>query len=66
MLADPRGLQNLSRFGAHSVEQTLIKRNGLIKNGGRLTNKINSVSRRDPLHRLYLWNGNRLLRKAGY
>jgi hypothetical protein len=59
-------LTKLSRFGAHSVEQALMNRHGLARNGGRLQNKYNSVARTDPLYRVYVWNGNRLLRKAGY
>jgi uncharacterized protein RhaS with RHS repeats len=60
------GLDDLSRFAAHSVEQALINRHGLMRNGGRLMNKIHSVSRSDPLYKLYVWNGNRLLRKTGH
>jgi RHS repeat-associated protein len=60
-----RRLTNLSRFDAHSVEQALIRRHGLGSRGGTLTNKINSVSRRDPLSSLYTARGRYLLWRSG-
>lgn len=58
-------ISNLSRFDAHAVEQAYIARHGLARNGGRLTNRVNSVSRRDPLYRVYVWRGNRILSRHG-
>jgi RHS repeat-associated protein len=61
----PTTITNVSRFDAHAVEQAMINKHRLASNGGTLTNKINSVSRRDVLHRVYVWRGNNILRKHG-
>lgn len=55
----------LNRFDAHAVEQAVINRYGLSRNGGTLTNAINSVSRRDLMYRVYVWRGNSILKRAG-
>jgi hypothetical protein len=58
-----QGMTKMSRFDAHSVEQAPIRRHRLSKNGGTLSNKINSVSRRDPLYGAYVTRGYYLLAK---
>lgn len=60
------GLSNLSRADARSVEQALIEHYGMIKNGGVLTNKINSISPLNPGYAGGLERGAILLREAGY
>lgn len=57
--------RKVNRFDAHAIEQALIKKHGLGRNGGRLQNRVNSVSRADPLYRLYVWRGERLLGRHG-
>jgi len=44
------GLEGISRSDARAVEQVLIERHGLSGNGGTLTNKINSISPRNPIY----------------
>ncbi|MBN1189563.1 MAG: hypothetical protein JXA46_07420, partial [Dehalococcoidales bacterium] len=44
------GLTNLSRIDARAVEQALIEYHGLSKNGGTLTNKINSIAATNPIY----------------
>ncbi len=58
-----QGMTRMSRFDAHSVEQALIRRHRMVEQGGTLSNKINSVSRRDPLYGAYLARGHYLLGK---
>lgn len=45
-----RGLEDISRADARSVEQVLIEEYGLSRNGGTLSNAINSISRRNPIY----------------
>lgn len=59
------GLQNLSRLDARSVEQVLIKRYGLAKNGGSLQNLINSISPKNPGYQQAIQRGTQLLHDAG-
>jgi RHS repeat-associated protein len=61
----PTTVRNVSRFDAHAVEQAMINKHRLQRNGGSLANKVNSVSRRDVLYRVYVWRGNQILRKHG-
>jgi RHS repeat-associated protein len=59
-------MQNLSRYDARAVEQTLIEFYGLGKNGGTLLNKINSIAETDPAYSVSLARGQELLRQANY
>ena len=43
-------MDGLDRKSARVVEQTIIETFGMSKNGGRLTNKINSISTKNPLY----------------
>lgn len=61
-----RGLKNLSREDARAVEQVLIEKHGLAKNGGTLLNKINSMSKTNPTYAAALQRGTELLKKAKY
>ena len=61
-----RGVSGLSRSNARSVEQVLIEHYGLGKNGGTLTNKINSVSQRNPQYAEHLRTGRKILKRAGF
>lgn len=58
-------LNNLSRTEARAVEQTLINRHGLEKDGGSLLNKINSIARDNPLYDAAVARGADLLGKLG-
>lgn len=60
------GLANLSRADARAVEQVLIETHGLGRNGGSLINKINSISRNNPVYAESLKRGAELLKQAGY
>lgn len=59
------GLKNLSREDARAVEQALINRYGLSKNGGTLVNKINSIAKSNTIYRDSVARGNELLRLVG-
>lgn len=56
----------LSRADARAVEQVLIEKWGLQKNGGRLVNKINSIADSNPAYRDALKRGQEILRIIGY
>ena len=43
-------IKGLDRKSARIVEQTVIETFGMAKNGGRLSNKINSISPKNPLY----------------
>ena len=43
-------IDGLDRNSVRIVEQTVIETFGMAKNGGRLTNKINSISTKNPLY----------------
>ena len=43
-------IEKLDRNSVRIVEQTVIETFGMAKNGGRLTNKINSISTKNPLY----------------
>jgi hypothetical protein len=60
------GLQNLSRFDARAVEQVLIEHYELMKNGGTLLNKINSISPSNPAYQQAIQRGDELLQNANY
>ena len=59
-------LEGLSRADARAVEQVLIEIHGLMKNGGTLVNKINSIARTNPSYAQQLSRGLELLRGIGY
>ena len=60
-----RGLENLSRDDARSVEQVLIEMYKLKKEGGTLMNKINSISKTNPKYADSLKNGIKILKERG-
>jgi hypothetical protein len=59
-------MQNLSRYDARAVEQTLIEFYGLGKNGGTLLNKINSIAESDSAYAASLARGQQLLKQSNY
>lgn len=61
-----RHLPQMNRYQARAVEQTLIEIHKLQKNGGTLTNKINSISKWNPEYANSLRIGEKILREAGY
>jgi RHS repeat-associated protein len=60
------GLSGLSRSDARSVEQVLIEKYGLGKNGGSLLNKINSISKDNPIYEDAIQRGTELLKQIQY
>ncbi len=60
------GLTNLTYDQARGVEQALIDFHGLAKNGGTLSNLINSIHYLNPKYEERLLQGFELLRKVGY
>ncbi|MHB9089756.1 MAG: hypothetical protein ACYC5A_11180, partial [Thermoleophilia bacterium] len=60
------GLENLPRVDARGVEQALIELHGLSKNGGTLTNKINSIAESNPIYEDAIRRGRELLGQADY
>ena len=58
------GLADLSELQAHSVEQVLIEKYGLGKNGGQLMNKINSIAKNNPKYKELVFEGKKLLNKV--
>src|SRR5437588_9217489 len=54
--------KDLTRTEARGVEQAIIEKMGLAKNGGTLTNKINSVARGNPIYNDAATFGRRLLK----
>jgi filamentous hemagglutinin len=60
------GLQGISREDARAVEQVLIEYNGLGKNSGTLLNKINSISKNNPVYAESLKRGAELLKSIGF
>lgn len=58
-------MSGLNRPSARAVEQTLIEHHGLIKNGGTLINKINSIAKTNPKYTKSLKLGRALLKRAG-
>lgn len=59
-------LGKLSPAEARAVEQALIEVHGLMKNGGTLMNKINSIAETNPIYADSVSKGFQILRKAGY
>jgi uncharacterized protein RhaS with RHS repeats len=63
---DPiRGLDGLTREEARGVEQSLIERYGLGKNGGTLLNKINSIAQSNPSYGSLVQRGLEILAEVG-
>jgi len=61
-----KGLTNLVRSDARAVEQVLIEKFGLSKDGGTLMNKINSIAETNPYYQQAIERGTELLNKLGY
>ena len=61
-----RGLTNLPRETAQCVEQALIEVHGLEKNGGTLTNRINSIAEKNPIRAEAVKRGLEILREIEY
>jgi uncharacterized protein RhaS with RHS repeats len=59
-------MKGLSRSDARAVEQALIEIHGLMKNGGTLINKINSIAKSNPSYTKQLKRGYELLKSIGY
>lgn len=56
----------LTRKQTRGVEQALIEDYGLVKNGGSLTNKINSISSSSPIYNEAVTFGRKLLQSMYY
>jgi RHS repeat-associated protein len=56
----------LTRQQAKGVEQAIIEQKGLAKNGGALTNKINSIARTNPIYEKAVQFGRQLLQSIGF
>lgn len=61
-----QGLENLSPKDARAAEQALIEIHGLQKNGGTLTNRINSISEKNPIKAEAVKRGLEILKEAEY
>ena len=59
-------ITGLSRAEARAVEQALIEHHGLIRNGGTLLNRINSIARTNPIYEQAINRGSEILRNTGY
>ncbi len=59
------GLSNITRNAARGAEQLLIDHYGLGKNGGVLSNIINSISRLNPNYQKYIDSGKQALENVG-
>ncbi len=60
------GLTNIAREDARAVEQVLIERYGLGRNGGTLLNKINSIAQSNPIYQAATARGAVILKSLGY
>lgn len=56
----------LNRTQARGVEQAIIEERGLAKNGGTLTNRINSIARSNPIYEQAVEFGRALLQSIGF
>jgi hypothetical protein len=56
----------LSRTDARAVEQALIEVHGLVKSGGTLLNRINSIAPTKTAYSQQLQRGYELLQSIGY
>jgi hypothetical protein len=61
-----QGLNNLSKSDARAVEQCLIEIHELGKNGGTLTNRINSIARTNPKYAESVSRGAEILKEIEY
>jgi len=57
--------RNLSYEDARAIEQVIIEHHGMIKNGGALTNRINSIAASNPKYSPYIQRGWNLIRALG-
>ena len=60
------GLNSLSQYDARAIEQALIVIHGLQKNGGTLTNKINSIAKKNPIEAEAVKRGLEILKEKEY
>lgn len=60
-----KALEGLSKADAKAVEQVLIELYKLEKNGGTLINKINSISKSNPVYKESIERGVQILQEAG-
>jgi filamentous hemagglutinin len=60
------GLQNLTQEEARAVEQVLIEKFQLAKNGGTLLNKINSIASSNAIYADAIRIGTQILKSAAY
>jgi hypothetical protein len=60
------GLGKLSRFDARAVEQVLIEKYQLQKNGGILLNRINSIAKTNPIYDEAIKRGTEILNQIGF
>ena len=60
------GLVNMARADARAVEQVLIEKFGLSKDGGSLLNRIHSIAESNPIYQTAIGRGTELLNKIGY
>ena len=60
------GLENLPPKDARATEQALIEIHGLQKNGGSLTNRINSIAEKNPIKAEAVKRGLEILKEAKY
>lgn len=60
------GLTNLTDYDSHAVEQALIEIHLLEKNGGTLTNRINSIAKTNPKYAKSVSRGAEILREIEY
>ena len=61
-----KGLSNLSEYDSRAVEQALIEIHLLEKEGGTLTNRINSISKINPKYAESVSKGAEILREIEY
>jgi filamentous hemagglutinin len=60
------GLTAIARDEARAVEQVLIERFGLDKNGGTLLNQINSIAQSNPIYAQAVARGAEVLKSIGF
>ena len=58
-------ITDMSRSDARAVEQCLIEYYGLMKNGGTLLNKINSIAQSNPNYAKSIERGWEILKNLG-
>jgi hypothetical protein len=56
----------LTRKQARGIEQAIIEQKGLAKNGGALTNKINSIAKTNSIYNEAVGFGRQLLKSIGF